>query len=70
MYVDDDEQLREILEAARTIAVVGASGSEQKYAHEVPAYLQEQGYTVIHVNPAHDVVLGRDGRPTADRRRC
>lgn len=60
MPVDNDEQLREILESARVIAVVGASGSEQKDAHEVPAYLQEQGYTVIPVNPARDEILGRD----------
>lgn len=60
MPVDDDERLREILETARTIAVVGASGSEQKDAHEVPAYLQDQGYTVIPVNPARDEVLGRE----------
>lgn len=59
MPVDDDERLREILERARTIAVVGASGSEQKDAHEVPAYLQDQGYGVIPVNPARDEVLGR-----------
>ncbi|HSJ46333.1 MAG TPA: CoA-binding protein [Euzebyales bacterium] len=59
MPVGDDERLREILERARTIAVVGASGSEQKDAHEVPAYLQDQGYWVIPVNPARDEVLGR-----------
>lgn len=60
MPVDSDEGLREILEAARTIAVVGASGSPQKDAHEIPAYLQDQGYRVVPVNPAHDEVLGRD----------
>jgi predicted CoA-binding protein len=54
----DDEALRAILAGARTIAVVGASGSPQKDAHEVPAYLQDHGYDVIPVNPAHDEVLG------------
>ena len=59
MPVDSDEALRRILATARTIAVVGASGSPQKDAHEVPAYLQEQGYEVLPVNPGKDEVLGR-----------
>lgn len=59
MPVNDDDSLRGILGTARTIAVVGVSGSPQKDAHEIPAYLQEQGYTVIPVTPTHDEVLGR-----------
>lgn len=59
MPVETDEGLREILTTARTIAVVGASASPQKDAHEVPAYLQEQGYNVMPVNPTHDEILGR-----------
>lgn len=59
MPVETDEGLREILTTARTIAVVGASASPHKDAHEVPAYLQEQGYNVMPVNPTHDEILGR-----------
>ena len=59
MPVDSDDGLRTILTTARTIAVVGASASPQKDAHEVPAYLQDHGYTVVPVNPAHDEILGR-----------
>lgn len=55
-----DDELRTILETVRTIAVVGASGSPQKDAHEIPAYLQEQGYRVLPVNPARDEILGRE----------
>lgn len=58
MPVTDDDQLRKILEQARTIAVVGASDSPQKDAHEIPGYLQEQGYRIVPVNPARDEVLG------------
>ncbi|MBW3604497.1 MAG: CoA-binding protein [Actinobacteria bacterium] len=60
MPVDSDDDLRGILETVSRIAVVGASGSPQKDAHEIPAYLQEQGYTVIPVNPSRDEVLGRE----------
>lgn len=57
--VDQDVDLmRHILETSETIAVVGASTHEEKNAHTVPAYLQEQGYRVIPVNPSHDVIWG------------
>ncbi|SDZ79633.1 hypothetical protein SAMN04488065_0379 [Haloplanus vescus] len=54
-----DEEIRSLLDA-ETIAVVGCSGTPGKAAHDVPAYLQEQGYDVIPINPNRDVVLGRE----------
>ncbi len=53
-----DERLTEILREAKTIAVVGFSRQEQGPAHSVPAYLKEQGYTVIPVNPNLEEGLG------------
>ena len=41
-----------------TIAVVGCSTTPGKAAHDVPAYLKRQGYTVVPVNPFADEVLG------------
>jgi uncharacterized protein len=58
MPVETDAELREILDTARTIAVVGASGTPDKAAHDIPAYLQEQGYTILPVNPGSDEILG------------
>ena len=58
MPVDKDEDVRAILQEARTIAVVGASGSEGKAAHDVPAYLQQHGYRIVPVNPSRDEILG------------
>lgn len=46
------EAVREVLETARTIAVLGASASSEKPAHYVPQYALEHGYRVIPVNPA------------------
>lgn len=57
MPVDSDDELREILGLSR-VAVVGASTTPGKEAHEVPAYLQRQGYEVVPVNPFADEVLG------------
>lgn len=52
-----DDELREILDL-ETIAVVGCSTTPGKAAHDVPVYLQNQGYRVIPVNPFADEVLG------------
>jgi predicted CoA-binding protein len=52
------EELREILAAAETIAVVGLSDKSGRANHDVPAYLQEQGYRIIPVNPNISEALG------------
>ena len=46
-----DDYLRGILEAVRTIAVVGASPRRERPSHRVMAYLQRRGYRTIPVNP-------------------
>ena len=59
MPVDSDAELRELLELD-TIAVVGCSSTPGKAAHDVPRFMQEQGYEVVPVNPHADEVLGRE----------
>ena len=49
---------REILESARTIAVVGASRDPLKAGGSVPAGLQRRGFRIIPVNPYADVLFG------------
>lgn len=58
MPVETDAELRQILER-KTVAVVGCSATPGKDAHEIPKYLQAQGYEIIPVNPTADEVLGR-----------
>jgi uncharacterized protein len=49
---------RQLLEDARTIAVVGISANPSKSAFGVPAGLQAAGYRIVPVNPSADRVLG------------
>ncbi len=44
------QDVREALETAQTVAVVGVSASPEKPAHYVPEYLHQHGYRVIPVN--------------------
>ena len=48
----------EILESAKTIAVVGASRDPSKAGGSVPAGLQRRGFRIIPVNPYADVLFG------------
>jgi predicted CoA-binding protein len=60
-----DAEARRLLGQAKTIAVVGLSANPEKPSHYVPKYLQEQGYTVIPVNPtAKNEILGKTVYPT------
>ncbi len=52
------EQLLRIYAEARTIAVVGASADESKAAHQIPRYLQSQGYRILPVNPRGGELFG------------
>jgi predicted CoA-binding protein len=59
----DDETLREILDGTSTIATVGILDDPGRSEYTVPAYLQEQGYRIIPINPALDEVLGEKAYP-------
>ncbi|WP_267639262.1 CoA-binding protein [Haloarchaeobius amylolyticus] len=57
MPVESDAELRDILEYD-TIAVVGCSSSPGKAAHDIPKYMQSNGYRIVPVNPFADEILG------------
>ena len=56
-----------IVKEARTVAVVGLSNDPEKASNEVGAYLMEQGYHVIPVNPNEDEVLGEHAYDTVEQ---
>lgn len=54
-----DNEIRSVLQRARTIAVVGLSDRPERDSHAVAGFLQRNGYRVIPVNPnLHGPVLG------------
>jgi uncharacterized protein len=52
------EEMSQILKTSHTVAVVGLSSKPNRPGYTIPAYLQEQGYRIIPVNPALTEVLG------------
>jgi len=52
------EQITDLLQQAKTIAVVGLSSSPLRPSYGVAAYLQSQGYRIIPVNPNIRGALG------------
>lgn len=59
----NEESIRELLESANTIAVVGVSAKPERDSHRVAAYLQRAGFKIIPVNPTLDKVLGEGCYP-------
>src|SRR5690242_12222421 len=49
---------QEILQGAKTIAVVGASRDPLKAGGSVPAGLQRRGFRIIPINPYADMLFG------------
>jgi hypothetical protein len=59
-----DDELRDLLRGARSIAVVGIKADPQEDAHHVPLYMQEHGYRILPVSPKCSEVLGERCVPT------
>ena len=59
-----DSQIKKILEEAKTIAVVGLASSPLRPSYGVSAYMQQQGYRIIPVNPTISEALGEKAYAT------
>ncbi len=57
------DPIKEILEQAKTIAVVGLSNNPARPSLGVAQYLQRQGYKIIPVNPNEKEVVGEKAYP-------
>lgn len=61
--MNSDKELKEILLAAKVIASVGLSGNQEKESYWIGAYLMEQGYQLIPVNPTATEILDEKSYP-------
>ena len=52
------EEIREIFESVKTIAILGLSPNESKASHRVAKYLQGVGYKIIPIYPKEETILG------------
>jgi uncharacterized protein len=59
-----DDQIKQVLEKAKTIAVVGLASSPLRPSYGVSAYMQQQGYRIIPVNPTIADSLGEKAYPS------
>lgn len=55
-----------LLKSAKTIAVVGLSGSRWRPSYGVSEYMQAMGYRIIPVNPNESEVLGEKAYATLE----
>ena len=52
------EEIKEIFDTVKTIAVLGLSPDPGKASHRVAKYLQEAGYKIVPVYPKEETILG------------
>jgi predicted CoA-binding protein len=62
--VDGNNQVRDILKEARTIAVVGLSDKSWRDSYTVSSFMLARGYAIIPVNPTIDSVFGITAVPS------
>lgn len=55
--------MKQVLDKARTVAVVGLSPKPERDSNMVARYMQGQGYRVIPVHPGADEILGEKCYP-------
>ena len=59
-----EENIKDVIESAKNIAVIGCSRKPGRASCRVAGYLQGQGYKIIPVHPNYDEVLGEKTYPT------
>jgi predicted CoA-binding protein len=52
------EEMKEIFESVKTIAILGLSPDESKASNMVARYLQNAGYKIVPVYPKEEEILG------------
>lgn len=58
------DEIREILDEYKVVAVVGISRDSSKDSQQVARYLSEHGYEIIPINPFADEIMSKKAYPT------
>lgn len=53
----NSQEIKEIFDSVKTIAILGLSPDETKPSHRVAKYLKEQGYKIVPVYPKEETIL-------------
>ena len=61
--MNNDKEMKDILLNSKTIASFGLSSNQEKESYGIVAYLKEQGYKIIPVNPTATEILGEKVYP-------
>jgi len=64
--MNDSAAIREMIDDARTIAVVGLTNREGRASYGVSRFMQSQGYRIIPINPLIESSLGEKAYPDLD----
>ncbi len=64
--ITQDKDIHNILENAKTIAIVGLSPKIDRDSYQVGLYLQAAGYRIIPVRPAQKQILGENAFKSLD----
>ena len=64
--MNETSTIREILDRATTIAVVGLTNREGRASLGVSRFMKSRGYRIVPVNPKIDSALGERAYPTLD----
>lgn len=62
--MNEPDRIREVLETAETVAVVGCSPDPARASYTIARYLLSQGYRVVPVNPNYEELLGQKCYPS------
>ncbi len=54
----NNQEILEILDSVKVIAIVGLSPDETKSSNRVAKFLQTHGYKIVPVYPKEDIILG------------
>lgn len=58
--ISDNKEIRELLENAKTIAMIGCSPDKYRTSNYAAHFLQERGYRLIPINPKAEEIYGEE----------